>query len=164
MFLKILVTLMIIFNTDVWSTEASVNGQRELPRFASLRSSEINIRRGPGRQYPSDWVYTCSGLPIKIVAEYGTWRKIADHEGAGGWVHQAMLSGRRSIIVIVESAKLHNSADPDDSQPIAHIEKNVVCRILQCKNQRCKVTVENHKGWIDKTNIWGVKPDEEKFK
>ena len=138
--------------------------QRELPRFASLRSSEVNVRRGPGRQYPSDWIYSCSGMPIKIIAEYGTWRKIADYEGAGGWVHQAMLSGRRTVIISVDSAPLYKTADYHDLQRIAMLEKNVIGKVVQCKHQRCKIIVDHYKGWIQRTDIWGVKTEEEKFK
>ncbi|MDH3739779.1 MAG: hypothetical protein OER92_11340, partial [Alphaproteobacteria bacterium] len=39
-----------------------------LPRFVSLRADAVNLRTGPGRRYPIDWVYTRSDLPIKIVA------------------------------------------------------------------------------------------------
>ena len=45
-----------------------------LPRFVSLRANEVNLRTGPGVQYPVDWVYLRQSLPVEIIAEYGTWR------------------------------------------------------------------------------------------
>src|SRR5579864_875220 len=63
-----------------------------IPRFASLRSDEVNVRTGPGTRYPVDWVFKRKGMPVEIVAEYENWRKIRDWQGASGWVHQSLLS------------------------------------------------------------------------
>ncbi len=52
-----------------------------LPRFVSLRAQEVNLRTGPGVQYPVDWVYHRRHLPLEIIAEYGTWRKVRDWQG-----------------------------------------------------------------------------------
>src|SRR4030095_12903685 len=59
-----------------------------IPRFASLRSDEVNVRTGPGTRYPVDWVFKRKGMPVEIVAEYENWRKIRDWKGARGWGHQ----------------------------------------------------------------------------
>ncbi|HEC14175.1 MAG TPA: hypothetical protein ENI72_00310, partial [Rhodospirillales bacterium] len=70
-----------------------------LPRFVSLRVNEVNMRTGPGVQYPIEWVYSRQYLPMEVIAEYSTWRKVRDWQGGQGWVHQSMLGGRRSFIV-----------------------------------------------------------------
>ncbi|MGB0720715.1 MAG: SH3 domain-containing protein, partial [Bdellovibrionales bacterium] len=70
-----------------------------LPRFAALASNEIYVRAGPGKQYPVQWVFKKAGLPVEIVLEFDHWRKIKDYEGASGWVHKSLLSGRRTAIV-----------------------------------------------------------------
>src|SRR5919204_606278 len=80
------------------------NNQRKgsglpLPRFASLRSDEVNVRTGPGTRYPVDWVFKRKGMPVEIVAEFENWRKIRDWQGASGWVHQSLLTGKRSFII-----------------------------------------------------------------
>ena len=41
-----------------------------LPRFVSLKSNEVNIRRGPGKEYPILWQFQRRGLPVEIIAEY----------------------------------------------------------------------------------------------
>src|SRR3989338_854435 len=71
-----------------------------LPRFASLRAGEVNVRTGPGVQYPVDWVFQRQGLPVAVIAEYRTWRKIRDWQGTQGWVHPSPLAGKRTVIVI----------------------------------------------------------------
>ncbi len=45
-----------------------------LPRFASLRAGEVNVRTGPGVRYPVEWVFVYRHLPVEIVAEFVTWR------------------------------------------------------------------------------------------
>src|ERR1700687_1013091 len=52
-----------------------------IPRFASLRSDEVNVRTGPGTRYPVDWVFKRKAMPAEIVAEYESWRKIRDWAG-----------------------------------------------------------------------------------
>ena len=59
------------------------NAQRKgtglpLPRFASLRADEANVRAGPGTRYPIEWVFKRKGMPVEIVAEFENWRKIRE--------------------------------------------------------------------------------------
>ncbi len=68
-----------------------------LPRFAALKTDDVNLRTGPGTRYPIDWVYKRRDLPVQIEREFEVWRLIADSEGVKGWVHQATLTGRRSL-------------------------------------------------------------------
>ena len=65
-----------------------------IPRFVTIRANQVNMRTGPGVRYPVDWEYRRAGLPVEIVSEYGTWRKIRDWQGDEGWMHQRRMSGR----------------------------------------------------------------------
>ena len=80
-----------------------------IPRFASLRSDEVNVRTGPGARYPVDWVFKRKTMPVEIVAEYENWRKIRDWQGASGWVHQSLLTGKRSFIIPSKADSLHKT-------------------------------------------------------
>ncbi len=71
-----------------------------LPRFASLKTDEVNLRTGPGLRYPIEWVYKRRDLPVEIQREFEVWRLVADQEGVKGWVHQATLVGRRTFVVV----------------------------------------------------------------
>ena len=73
-------------------------GRLPLPRFVSLRSDEVNLRLGPGAEYPVDWIYVRERLPVEIISEFGPWRKIRDNSGTVGWVHQSMVSGMRTAM------------------------------------------------------------------
>ncbi len=130
-----------------------------VPRYVSLRSSEINVRRGPGLDYRKDWVFHRAGLPVRIIEEYGDWRRIVDKDDAGGWVYHAMLTGRRTVLVIAEEVVLRAEA-AEAAAPVARAEQGVVARLRACRPDWCEVEAEGHDGWVQKGAIWGVEPGE----
>jgi SH3-like domain-containing protein len=130
-----------------------------VPRFASLRADDVNLRNGPGEQYPIEWVLTKKGLPVEILQEFDVWRKVRDSEGSLGWVHQHMVTGLRTVIVTGAIRTLHS--DPDDSAPpVARAEPGVVARLLECHGTWCRIEAQDIKGWIRRSDIWGVFADE----
>src|SRR5690606_9676524 len=70
------------------ATAASESGL-PVPRWVSIRASEVNLRTGPGTSYPVDWVYHRRRLPVEVIGEFESWRKIRDWQGTVGWVHQS---------------------------------------------------------------------------
>lgn len=130
-----------------------------LPRFVSLGASEINLRAGPGIRYPIDWVYQRRGLPVKVIDEFETWRRIRDHEGTVGWVHQSMLDGQRSVLVEREVRLLKRVPEPD-APGVARLEPGVVAQLKGCRNRWCRVTAESYTGWLPSDAVFGLYPDE----
>jgi SH3-like domain-containing protein len=128
-----------------------------LPRFDSLRADLVNLRTGPGVQYPIEWVYQRQNLPVEIIAEYRTWLKIRDWQSTQGWVHQSMLSGRRSVIVTGKRRSLRSSADTK-SPPVAEIEAGAIAHLDKCPSGGgwCFVEAESLKGWLRKVEFWGA--------
>jgi SH3-like domain-containing protein len=142
--------------------EASSN---PLPRFVSLRSDEVNLRTGPGMRYPIEWVLTKREMPVELIAEHDTWRKVRDPQGAEGWVHQTMLSGKRTILVTGQGgakAALLIQAPQDSAPTIAKVEPGVVGRLMQCPQGKdyCKVELEGIQGWLKRGNFFGLKTNE----
>lgn len=130
-----------------------------LPRFVSLKGNEGNARRGPGLTHRIDWVFTRSGMPLMITAEHENWRRVEDSEGAGGWVHYALLSGARTVLVTLDMAEFHHTPE-DDATVVAQAEMGVIGRVLECSVDWCRVALDGQRGWVRKTSIWGIKPDE----
>lgn len=130
-----------------------------LPRYVSLKSGEGNARRGPGLTHRIDWVFTRSGMPLKITAEHEHWRRIEDAEGMGGWVHFALLSGVRTALVSAPKAAFHSQPN-DKSQVVFAAEAGVVGKILECGAGWCRLGVEGEKGWVKIADLWGVDSDE----
>ncbi|MBT6565961.1 MAG: hypothetical protein HON06_03700, partial [Candidatus Puniceispirillum sp.] len=52
-----------------------------VPRFVTLKFGKVNLRAGPGSEYPVLWQYRRIGLPVLVDAEFGVWRKVVDHDG-----------------------------------------------------------------------------------
>ncbi|MDQ2066108.1 SH3 domain-containing protein [Xinfangfangia sp. CPCC 101601] len=130
-----------------------------LPRFVSLKGDEGNARRGPGLTHRIDWVFTRPGMPLRITAEFDNWRRVEDQDGAGGWVHYALLSGTRSVTITLDMAELRDSPNPN-AHVVAQAELGVIGRILQCQPEWCRIQSSGERGWIQKSALWGVSPDE----
>lgn len=133
--------------------------KNNLPRFVSLRSSEANVRVGPGPNYPVEWVYVKAGLPIEVVAEFDTWRKIRDSEGTEGWIHQNMLTSKRHGLIRGKEAVLYSKND-SKSQPLARLQEGVMVDFLKCQGDWCQVRTNGFKGWIQRVFLWGLYPGE----
>ncbi|MEX0308117.1 MAG: SH3 domain-containing protein [Ruegeria sp.] len=130
-----------------------------LPRYVSMKAAEGNVRRGPSLTHRIDWVFKRRGMPLQITAEYGNWRKVQDRDGAGGWVHYALLSGVRTVLI--ESDLLPVYALPDHkSQVNAQFETGVVARLEKCTPDWCRISAGGYRGWTLKSNLWGVDPSE----
>ncbi|HEY0524911.1 MAG TPA: SH3 domain-containing protein [Stellaceae bacterium] len=130
-----------------------------VPRFVSLRSDQVNVRTGPGERYPVDWIFTHKDMPVEIVAEFENWRKIRDWQGTEGWVHQRMVTGRRSVIVEGAVRELH-SRPQSDAQIVARAEPGVIARLLECQDGWCRVEKDGVTGWLARDQVWGVYPNE----
>ncbi|WP_373310468.1 SH3 domain-containing protein [Seohaeicola zhoushanensis] len=130
-----------------------------LPRFVSLKANEGNVRRGPSLTHRIDWVFKRRDMPLEITAEHGHWRRVQDRDGAGGWVHYALLSGVRTVLIEQDMAPIHTR--PDAGSPVdAAFELGVVARLGECTPEWCRVSAGGYKGWIEKTALWGVGKDE----
>lgn len=145
-------------------TIGSISG-RPLPRFASLRSDEVNMRSGPGTRFPIEWTFQRRDLPVEILREFELWRRIRDPDGAEGWVHQSTLMTRRSFIVRGppgSEVMLRRRAE-DQAQPVARLRPGVVGRLRACEANSawCEAQIGDHRGFIKRADIWGVGPNEE---
>ena len=126
-----------------------------LPRFVSLKADTGNARRGPSLTHRVDWVFKRENLPLQITAEYGNWRRVQDIEGAGGWMHYSLLSGVRTVIVQKDYTPLR--AKPDvGADPNAYAEQGVVAFLGECAPDWCWVNADGFKGWVMKSEVWGV--------
>jgi SH3-like domain-containing protein len=130
-----------------------------MPRYVSLKGKEGNARRGPGLTHRIDWVFVRAGMPLRITGEYEHWRRIEDAEGAGGWVHFALLSGVRSAQVVVDMAEFHDTPD-EESAVSFKAEKDVIGWIQECAPDWCRLSIDGERGWVRKTALWGVDPGE----
>ena len=126
-----------------------------IPRFVSIKSSKVNVRRGPSSSYQIDWVYTRMGVPLKVTAEYQNWRRVEDFQGEGGWIHSRLLSGKR-FIIILDSRVILKRRPNKKSPPVAIVEKGVIGRLVSTAGDWCEISVSGHSGWVMTESVWGT--------
>ncbi len=150
--------------TELSAKEAALTSSGlPVPRYVSLKSDHVNVRAGPTKDNDVAWVYTRSGLPVEITAEFENWRRVRDSEGAEGWVYHSLLSGRRTAVVTMktrdELASLYESADPT-SAIVARLQAGVIAQVKRCNAGWCHISGDGFDGWIEQQRLWGVYADE----
>ena len=130
-----------------------------VPRFVTLKSDTVNMRVGPGREYPLSWVYKKKNLPVKVIAEFDVWRKIIDHEGTTGWVHSQLVTLKRYALIQSRLTKLYRKAD-FDSPVVAVADKGVIVELQICEAQWCRIATQDLRAFVRREDIWGILENE----
>jgi SH3-like domain-containing protein len=135
----------------------------QVPRFVSLKSDRVNLRQGPGTEYPTAWVFRRAGLPVEVIKEFESWRQVRDAEGTTGWVLGTMLSGRRTAVVLPWEVKAGKGAvamlrddDSESARAVAQVEAGVLASIINCDGNWCRVSVGGFRGYIEQSKLWGA--------
>lgn len=138
------------------------------PSYLSLKASEVNLRQGPGTDYPIAWVFRRAGLPVKVVRTFKTWREVQDFDGTKGWIAERLLSRRRTALVVAGTAKpgqpppqepLSEGPNPG-SRAVALVEAGVIADVHQCDGRWCQVSVGDFLGYVEQRKLWGVEQGE----
>ena len=134
-----------------------------IPRFVSLKAEKVNVRRGPSSDHAVAWVFNRKGLPVEIVAEFETWRRVRDSDGEEGWILQNMLSGKRTAMTAPwkkdQTIALYDRADAKGGL-IAKLAAGVVGEVDSCTGEWCEVTAGGFDGYVEQSQLWGVYPGE----
>ncbi len=136
-----------------------------VPRYVSLKTDRVNLREGPSKEHRTRWVYQRAGLPVEIVAEFETWRRVRDADGAEGWVLHSLLSGRRTALVAPwskakgETFPLFREAG-EGSAVVARLESGVIASVASCAGNWCRVSIGGTEGYLRQDRLWGVYPNE----
>ena len=143
----------------VWAVGVDAGGAsaraQDLPRFVSLKAEVANLRVGPGRRYPIDWVYKRRGLPLLVVQHFDQWRWVRDHEGTKGWMHQSLLSTRRTALVTGGVQTIRERPLPK-APAILRAEAGVVADLLGCEDGWCRIALDGEEGWVPENGLWGA--------
>ncbi len=136
-----------------------------VPRFVSLKSDKVNVRKGPSTDQSIVWVFSRAGLPVEVIAESDNWRRVRDSEGADGWVFHSLLSARRTVLVTPwskdeERVPLYNS-NSTSSRAVAELQSGVLGSVLTCDGEWCRVSVDDYSGYVQQDKLWGVYRGEE---
>ena len=161
-FLRVFTVLFVLLNTPFASAEDSSESGLALPRMVSIRADNVNARKGPGTNYPREWVYQQKGAPLEIIGEFELWRQVRDWEGSTSWIHKTRLTGRRFVKVITPGENNIYAKGDFDSKIIAKAEDGVIGEIKKCPkgSEFCLIKFETIEGWMSKKNLFGVYENE----
>ena len=147
-------------NAEVPAARTVIRGSGlPVQRFVSLKSNVVNMRVGPGHEYPLQWVYVRKNLPLKVISEFDVWRKVVDHEGVTGWVHGQLVSLKRFGVITSSYAKLR--AEPNEQAAVTAVaEAGVLMEVQYCEGSWCRLGSDIARGWLERSRFWGVLPGE----
>jgi len=136
-----------------------------VPRFVSLKSDKVNVRKGPSTDQSIVWVFSRAGLPVEVIAESDNWRRVRDSEGADGWVFHSLLSARRTVLVTPwskgeERIPLYGSKSTS-ARAVADLQSGVLGSVLECDGEWCQVSVDDYSGYVLQDRLCGVYRGEE---
>ena len=122
--------------------------------FLSLKKNKVNVRYGPGFEYPIKYIYKKINLPIKQIDKKENFRRIIDLKNNGGWIHVSQLKKANSIIPLEDKILFKNPSN--FSKPLAKIKKGRILIIKNCLENWCKIKTGKFKGWVKSDNLWGL--------
>ena len=150
----IILAVLLVWLPAAQARELGASGL-PLPRFVSLAADEVNLRTGPGFRFPIAWVFVREAMPVEVIGEFDDWRRVRDHDGAEGWVHKALLSGERTVLVTGGERGLHR--EPRGDAPlVARAEAGVQGELRLCRAEWCEVVLADIRGWMPRGHLWGV--------
>lgn len=131
-----------------------------LPRFVSVRVDQANLRTGPDRYFPIRTVLTRRGMPVKVTDEFKLWRKVALHDGMEGWLHQSLVTGRRTFLIFGGAVDMLKEPKAD-AAVVAHLEAGALANLTECRGDWCALSVAGLEGWVPRAAGWGALPGED---
>lgn len=131
-----------------------------LPRFVSMKTKEAYARRGPGKSHRIDWKFVHRNTPLKVIAEHGHWRRVEDNEGKGGWIHYALLSRTRTVLITATETEMFTKP-AGLSRLEAKLQAGVVGKLIGCAEDLCEIETsdpdgQTYQGWVSKSALWGL--------
>ena len=121
--------------------------------FLSLKKNKVNVRYGPGFDFPVKYIYNKKNFPIKQIDTKENFRRIIDIKKNSGWIHISQLKKVNSVITLEDKVLFKKSSF--FSKPIAKIKKGRLLVIQKCEGEWCRVKTDDFKGWVDRVNLWG---------
>ncbi len=139
------------------------------PTFFSLKSNPVNLRKGPGLQYPKVWIFRREGLPVEVLRVHERWREVRDSDGATGWILKTLISRRRTALVTPwllkegggtrELTAMRRQAR-ERARLVAQLEPGTLVNLKTCDGRWCQVSVDTFSGYVEQVRLWGIYPKE----
>ena len=130
---------------------------RDTPYWASIDTTELNMRVGPGRDYQIEWVYEREGLPLKVLRVQEGWRYVRDPDGEEGWVAASLIRDTRPGAFVAGEGLAPMRDSPADSAVLRwNLEPGVVGLLGDCSAGWCELSVGKRVGFVPQSRLWGA--------
>ena len=117
-------------------------------------TNKANLRVGPGSWYPIKWIIETPSLPLKLIEENEAYSKVQLHDKTEGWISKSLISKKKNLIVINDAVLSDRKGKLK-----AKILKDFIIKDYNCVDKKltkhCLVKIDNVKGFINKSNLWG---------
>lgn len=96
------------------------------------------------------------GYPVEVVVVVEGWVKVRDANGELTWIENKSLTDRRTVMVKVPLAQVHQSADA--TAPLAfQAQENVILELVEVAGAWLRVRHQDGQtGFIRAAQVWGV--------
>ena len=125
----------------------------ENPKFLSLKNQKVNVRYGPGFNFPIKFIYVKKYLPVQVIDSKENFRRIIDHKKNSGWIHVTQLRKANSIIVLEDKIVFRRNSK--FSEPIIKVKKGRMVLVEKCLESWCNVKTDKYNGWLENDKVWG---------
>lgn len=155
--LKSFLVIVVLSNLIGVNNADAARKIEEKDYFASIRASKANIRSGPGKHYPVKFTFNARDIPVHVISEYDNWNEVKDYQGHTGWISKALLTKRRSLMVVTSSDKNVSFYSKKDSKSrvLFYLKRYVVGEYLKCDKKWCRMKVKGKKGWVRRGYLFG---------
>lgn len=131
-----------------------------VPRWVTIKALRVNVRRGPSLEQDVLWTYVKPGLPVEIIAEYDSWRRIRDIDGQTGWVKSVMLDGRRRVMFTGNVNTAILSEPNGEADAVALAAPGLLADLIACEGEWCEISARGYDGFVTRDRLWGVRAND----
>ena len=121
--------------------------------YLMLKNNKVNVRYGPGFDYPIKFIYKKKFLPVQIIDKKDNFRRIIDHKKNSGWIHISQLKKVKSAVTLTDTNIFKKPSK--FSKPIVKSKSGRLLLLKKCKKNWCKVVTGEYTGWVEVRYLWG---------
>jgi SH3-like domain-containing protein len=149
------VNIIFLFFASIFFTLASKTSYSQTSGvFKCTKLGNVNLRNGPGLKFNIAYKVLARGYPLKIIDTIDTWVAVEDFKGERVWVSSSNLSNKCGKIVNTEKAEVFLKPSTE-SGVILTLQEGFILNNINCYNRWCEVKIEDKKGWILSSQLWG---------
>ena len=153
------VKILFVLGVLIFSSVSMGDVSREGGYFIYTKFKIVNLRVGPGKDYPINWVIKYKGEPLEVLHKVENWLMCRDFNGDEGWAHVSNVSKRDPHVIIKTPEKTYVTAyarADESSRRLFRIENGRRSRLKKCDVKWCKISINNQDAWVLKDFLWGI--------